>query len=294
LAESSEVNRQRLGRELRVAREAAGLTQDGIASLLRCRQGKIAKIEGKLVAISPDDLEDMLHYYKLPASKKAELRELHAHSVIARAVPGYPVRSDAFAKLVSAETDAAEILSWHSERVPGPLQHIRYMLKQFQLDRGGQRDSVRAAMAARQTRLNVFYVRRPPRYRVILSQSSFYRLPGGWSRELELDQIGQLQSLLTMNPQFELMILPYTANVAYVDTDFAVLRFRRDSPATAHQDDFVYLEHAGGGQLMKDTTKFIEHWEVLAQAALTRDATVAFLAQRFNELVDSHGLSWLP
>lgn len=285
LTKSSEVSRQRLGRELRHARKAAGRTQSEAAAALRCGQGKVAKIEGTLVNISERDLDELMYYYKLPEMKKAVLRELHRSSTVPRAVPGYPARSEAFAKLVSVETDAAEILGWHSERVPGPLQHPRYMLKQFELDQTGKREFVRSALAARKTRVSIFNVERPPHYRVVLSESSLYRLPGGWTPELELDQIGTLRSLLTMYPRFELRILPFAANLAYADPDFTLLRFAREPSSIVNHEDFVYLEHVGGAQIVKDLTKFVEYWEVLVKASLSREETLAFLNRRFDELV---------
>jgi transcriptional regulator with XRE-family HTH domain len=294
LPQSSEVSRQRLGRELRHARKGAGRTQAEAAAALRCGQGKVAKIEGTLVNISTRDLDDLMHYYRLPERKKAELRELHRNAMVPRAVPGYPARSEAFAKLVSVETDAAEIMSWHSERVPGPLQHPRYMLKQFELDEAGKRASIRSALAARRTRLNVFNIDHPPDYRVVLSESSLYRLPGGWTRELELDQIGTLRSLSMMYPRFELRILPFSADLPYADADFAVLRFAREPSAAVHQEDFVYLEHVGGAQIVKDVSKFVEYWDVLVNASLNRDKTVAFLNRRFDELVSDHYRGWAP
>lgn len=292
LAPSAERNRQRLGRELRFAREAAGYTQQQVASLLDCEQGKVSKIERAFGSINENDLDQMLLVYEVAAEKKIELRQLHANSAIPRAVPGYPARSAEFARMMTAETEAEEILSWHSERVPGPCQHLRYMFKQFELDRRGQRDRVSAAQSALDMRRQIFTADPPPRYHVVLSQSSFYRLPGGWSCDLELDQIDQFRTLLDQYPQFDLRILPYTAKLAYVDTDFTVLKFRQDTQVTAPQEDFVFLEHAGGAEIVKDTAKFFEHWVLLAQEALSREETVAYLDERRDDLIRGRGLRW--
>jgi transcriptional regulator with XRE-family HTH domain len=286
LAESSDANRLRLGRELRHARKAASRTQKDAAVILRCEQGKISKIEHGTVNVGSRDLDELMHHYQLPDAKKEELRSLHRNSTVPRAVPGYP-RDEAFLKLTSFETDAAEILSWHSERVPGPLQHQHYMLKQFGLDRVENRSDVVPALKARASREGVFTVDDPPHYRVVLSESSLYRLPGGWNEKLEQDQIDRFQYLSATYPRLELRILPFTADVPYSDTDFAVLRFAPDDstmPATTKPDDFVYLEHLGGAQTIGDISKFVEYWELIAAAALDRDETVAFLEWRKKQL----------
>lgn len=285
MAQSPEHNRFRLGRELNFARKAAGRTQHETAVGLGFGQGKVSKIEHGTVNIAWGDLTELLHYYKVAESKRTELLELHRNAVVPRTGRGDRPRPEAFIKLISVETDAEEVLSWHSERIPGPLQHTRYMLKQFELDQPGKRQAVRAAVAERTSRLDLFTVDNPPRYRVILSESSLFRLPGGWSPDLELDQIRNLQALLSDYPQFELRILQFTANVANADTDFAVLRFAPD--ALVPHKDFVYLEHVANANTIedaKDIDVFVEYWNKLATAALDREGTIAFLGRRAETL----------
>lgn len=260
--------------------------------MLGCQQGKISKIEGQTCKIDTEELDTLAQFYKLSASKTAELRELHQNSTVPQKTPGYPLHTPEFARLVSVETDAQEILSWHSERIPGPLQHLRYMSKQLELDQPDNRQFVAAAYAARKSRLNIFTVERPPRYRVILSESSIHRMPGG-SRELAIDQIKNLLDLVTRYEQFELRIIPFSANLPYADSDFAVLRFPPELAESGSHDDFVYLEHRGGGEILKDLSKFVEYWDhTLTKAALGCDETVVFLSRRMDELSKSRSVSW--
>src|SRR5262245_11505577 len=70
--------RRQLGRALRKARQDAGFTQAAAASMLGCSQGKINKIETKLVTVKPDELEQMITIYGLAPEPAAELRELVA------------------------------------------------------------------------------------------------------------------------------------------------------------------------------------------------------------------------
>lgn len=282
MAQSPEQNRFHLGRALTVARKAAGRTQNETAIELGFGQGKLSKIEHGTVNTSSRDLGDLLAYYHVPEPDQARLRELHGNAIVPRGSAGACTRPDAFVQLIAVETDAAEILSWHSERIPGPLQHVRYMLKQFELDRPGKRQAVRAAVAERMSRLDIFTVDNPPNYRVILSESSLYRLPGGWTPDLELDQIRNFETLLADHPRFELSILPFTANIPHADTDFAVLRFAPDS--TTPHGDFVYLEDVADAHIVKDVDTFAQYWERLSAAALTREETIGFLARRAERL----------
>jgi transcriptional regulator with XRE-family HTH domain len=285
LAQNPRQDRFRLGRALKAARNAAGRTQDETAARLGCGQGKVSKIEGSTVNVSEDDLCELLDLYRVSDTEATALRELHRGATVPRTTPGGRPRPAAFNELVAVECDASEILSWHSERIPGPLQHTRYMLKQYELDRPGKRSAVRTAVAERVSRLGIFTVSNPPRYRVILSESSLRRLPGGWTPDLELDQIRNLETLSSDYPQFELRILPFTANIAHADTDFAVLRFAPGAPVTHY--NFVYLEHIADAEIVKDVDPFTEYWDVLSAAALTRDETVAFMARRARTLEES-------
>lgn len=284
MAQNPRQDRFRLGRALKALRKAAGRTQEETAVRLGCGQGKVSKIEGGTVNVAEDDLAELLDLYRVSEFEAAALRDLHRDSTVPRTTPGDRPRPAAFNELVAVECDASEILSWHSERIPGPLQHTRYMLKQYELDRPGRRKAVRAAVAERMSRLDIFTVSNPPRYHVILSESALRRLPGGWTPDLELDQIRNLE-MLSEYPQFELRILPFTANITHADADFAVLRFAPDAPVTHY--DFVYLEHIADAEIIKDIDPFVEYWERLSAAALTREATVAFLARRAEALEES-------
>ena len=82
------------------------------------------------------------------------------------------------------------------------------------------------------------------------------------------------------------------AKLTYADSDFAVLRFPEELLAAKSHHDFVYLEHPGGGDIVKDLAKFLEYWDVLTAAALTRDKTVAFLDRRVEELRGDRDSGW--
>jgi transcriptional regulator with XRE-family HTH domain len=263
--------RRRLGRELRKAREAAKLTQRGVGVVLNCGQAKVNKIENTLVEIDPVELDTMLKVYQVPADKADDLRALAVEGRRRRVTP-LPT-SPEFAHLSDLELNAAELLSLHSERIPGPLQSELYMLRQFQAYAVTAQDLVEL-MERRQARTQIFTVERPPRYRVVLSESSLLRMPGGRQPDLEVDQIEHLLNLINDHDRLELYLLPFTAKCTFVSSDFVVARFDGEHP------DFAYLEYPGGASLVKprkNLAALVQHWNELHEAALNRDDSIKFL-----------------
>jgi transcriptional regulator with XRE-family HTH domain len=267
--------RRRLGRELRKAREVTKLTQRAVGVVLGCGQAKVNKIENTLVDIDPGELDTLLALYQVPVDKANALRALadEARRSRRRFTP-LPMTPE-FAHLSDLELNAAEMLSLHSERIPGPLQSELYMLRQFQSYAATIQDLVEL-MERRQTRAQIFTTERPPRYRVVLSESSLLRMPGGRQPDLEVDQIEHLLTLISDHDQLELRLLPFTAKSTFVGTDFVVARFDGEHP------DFAYLEYPGGACLVKprkDLAALVKHWHELHEVALNRDDSIKFLHQ---------------
>jgi transcriptional regulator with XRE-family HTH domain len=266
--------RRRLGRELRKAREAAGLTQRAIGAALGCGQAKINKIESTLAEIDPIELDVMLDTYRVPVGKADDLRAL-AIECRTRRGGGPPPMSPEFAYLSDMEQNATELRSLHSERIPGPLQSEFYMLRQFRSHAFNTSDVVEL-VERRQARSALFTIDDPPRYRVILSESSVLRMPGGRQPDLEVDQIEHLLNLISAYDQLEVQLLPFTAATSFVGTDFVTAQFDGEVA------DFAYIEYPGGGTLVKarkNLAALVKHWNELHEAALSCDESIKFLDQ---------------
>jgi transcriptional regulator with XRE-family HTH domain len=271
----AEARRRQLGRALRQARMAAGLTQAVVATSLGCTQGKINKMETTLVSVSSQDLERLIDVYKVSTEKAAELREMAA--LDQREGPFRTKDSAAtaaFTQLSDLEPDAAEILCWHSERIPGPLQSEQYMLAQHQpiLDN----DQVVRVLRQRKARARIFGAEHGPRYRTVLSESALYRMRGSRSKRIQEDQVAHLLWLVDNYQSLELQILPFNADIPFVNTDFQFLRF-----AASHLKDFTYIEFPGGSRKFSTADELIAfgaHWDQLSAAALSRDESREFLS----------------
>lgn len=266
--------RRQLGRALRKAREDAGLTQSAVAKELGSGQGKINKIETTLVSISLVELDTMIVLYGIDDEKAAELRELvsqdHREGPKRTSSPAW----SAFEQLRDLEQDADEILCWHGERIPKPLQSEYYMLRQHHADRKPTGEVVQLVRQL-EARARIFTIDDPPFYRVILSESSLRRMPGGASPRLVVDQVEHLLDL-TIHERFTLQILTFRADIRFVDTDFQILHFTGDEP------DFAYIEAPGGARTFdraEEVQEFEAHWSDLQVAALSPTDSKMFLEE---------------
>ncbi|HEY0691834.1 MAG TPA: helix-turn-helix transcriptional regulator [Kribbella sp.] len=265
--------RRQLGNEIRRARVAAGMTQQDVATLLGCGQGKINKIETGAVSLKQSDLKQMLDAFAVTKTEADMMTELARSSSGQRgqwsgyrsAVPHW------FRTFTDLEPAASEILSYHGERIPGPLQSEHYMLKQFSEART---TDVTALVRNRLERKQVFDLKRPPYYRFILGEAAFRRMPGGPNPSVALDQVHHLTELGKSYPRTFVHVLPFDTRLSFVPNDFTIMRF---SDATK---DFVFVEHAAGGVYIDDEGDFelfVDAWDRLRGAALERNETAEFL-----------------
>ncbi len=265
--------RRQLGNEIRRARIAASMTQQEVAELLGCRQGKVNKIESGTVAVKQAELKRMLEAFQTSDTEAEVMLELARSSAGQRgqwsgyrsAVPHW------FRTFTDLEPAAGEILSWHGERIPGPLQSEHYMLTQFSEDRA---TDVTSLVRNRQDRKQVFDLDRPPYYRFVLGEAAFRRIPGGPNPPVALDQVEHLLDLGERYPRVFIHVLPFDVRLAFVPNDFTMMRF---SDATK---DFVFIEHAAGGIYLDDEGDFelfVDSWDRLRGAALEVNESVEFL-----------------
>jgi transcriptional regulator with XRE-family HTH domain len=264
--------RKQLGNELRHARTAAKMTQQQVADVLGCTQGKVNKIESGAVGVKLGDVRAMLDAFGINGDESEALMGL------ARAAAGQRGHWSGYRSVVphwfrtftDLEPAAVEIMTWHGERIPGPLQSEHYMLKQF--TEFGATD-VTSLVRNRLDRKAVFDQPQPPYYRFILSEAALRRAPGGKAPAVMLDQIEHLMEL-DRRQRVYVHVLTFDARLAAVPNDFTIMRF------PDRTRDFVYIEHSAGGIYLddqKDFQIFVDGWDRLRGAALERQETREFL-----------------
>lgn len=271
--------RKQLGNELRHMRSAADMTQQQAADVLGCTQGKINKIESGTVSVKTGDVRTLLEHFGVDAEQAEALVNLTRAAAGQRGQwSGYrSVVPHWFRTFTDMEPAAAEILTWHGERLPGPLQSEHYMLKQF--TEAGSSD-VTALVRSRLDRKSVFDQQQPPYYRFILSEAALRRAPAGAAPAVMLDQVEHLLDLDDKSRVY-MHVLPFDARLPSVPNDFTIMRF------ADRTRDFVYIEHSAGGLYLddaKDFQLFVDSWDSLRGAALERQETKQFL----KELAESY------
>ncbi|RZS31346.1 helix-turn-helix protein [Herbihabitans rhizosphaerae] len=286
MARRGHAQRVPLGEALAAARNAAGLTQVQAASVLRCGQAKINKVEAGANTISQQDLDRLLRFYDPPADICDEILLLAAQ---ASGGPSAGVSANRdYVKLLMLERTAREILVFHTERLPNILQSEQYLLTQY--ERAKELDDPNSILRAHREREHIFTMERPPRYRAVLSPSSFYRVPGGCDGRRANLVIDQAQHLVTLAaryaPHLTIQVLWWGADLPFVPHDHTVLRF------DGEQKDQVYVEYgAGESKLYSGVEKVDAHvgyWEAVHTAALSQEDSQKFLL----DLIDRGGIVW--
>jgi transcriptional regulator with XRE-family HTH domain len=266
-----------LGQELAAARNGAGITQHRAAVAIGCTQSKINKIETTMCVVAQEDLDGLLRLYALPEEDQQRILQLALES---RPGPSAGVQVNGeYAKLLKLEREATEVLVLHAERIPNLLQSEHYMLMQYKRASQNPLDplDMTRIMQERQDREQLFTIAQPPHYRVLLSPSAFYRIPGGRTAQLVIDQADHLLTLSNdYAAHLAIQVVPWEANLPYWPHDLTVLRF-----ADSKRKDLVYSEYGIGESRMyagkKQVVTHLGYWTMAHKVALSIEETRKFL-----------------
>lgn len=266
---------ERLGGEIRLVRESAGLSQKMLGDALECTQGKINKLEDGSNRVKLPELEKIIEACGVGEDHAENLRK-QAYEIEelpnSMAQPSVPTWFQKFAVL---EPAASEVFSWHTERLPGLLQTEHYMHKQFSAAGVGGGELARH-WRARRSRKEIFELDQPPKYHFVLGESCLYRTPDGFSPFVVWDEAQYLAEIADRYPGVvTVQVLPFSAPIPFAPTDFTIMSF-----AAGQKRDYIYIEHPAGGTEIKADAD-IQHFHVarrrLIDAALGPDESREFL-----------------
>ncbi|MEV7512604.1 helix-turn-helix transcriptional regulator [Streptomyces sp. NPDC091201] len=256
------------GYELRRLREAAGLKQAQLGSIIFCTGSLIGMVEnGRRVPTR--DFSERVDAALDTGGHFSRLVGLVLRSVL-------PTWFQAYAEM---EARAAYISSFQAQLVYGLLQTEEYARAVLGVRSEGELD---AKVAARMERQRVLDRENPPLMWVVLSEAVLHQEIGG--REV---MRGQLAHLLGLRGRewVQVQILPFEAGAHVgLDGSFTLLRFDDDP-------DLLYAEHFVQGQMTANPSALREgslRYDHLQAAALSLEDSAALIARVMEERYGHH------
>lgn len=270
------LRRRKLGKELRRARETAGLSQKDVTKEARLQPGTISKIENGRQAILPRNVKLILQACGVGAPTMDTLIRLAEESddvgwwiAFSDTIP------DWFATYVDLESDADQIWTYTSELIDGLLQTPEYAeavaraafpnITDEELRRSVELRTARQAQLDRDN---------PAELHVVLSEAVLKWPVGG-----EDTMHNQLRHLAEMarRPKIHIQVLPFSVGAhPGMKCPFTLLRF----PEGFDDMDCVYLENENGElwqERPSDIARYTEVFNRLRSIALSPEATVSLV-----------------
>ncbi|WP_063728999.1 helix-turn-helix domain-containing protein [Streptomyces sp. RTd22] len=127
---SSPLNaRRKLGTELRLLRDQAGLTTEDVGARLNCHNSKISRIENGKRTCGQKDFTAFMELYEVDEPKRAELEDLATRSR-QRVPPWWHAYNDVisanYSEFLAYEADADRTCEYQPLLIPGLLQTADY------------------------------------------------------------------------------------------------------------------------------------------------------------------------
>jgi transcriptional regulator with XRE-family HTH domain len=262
--------RLRLGARLCQLRQAAGLTRQDAAAVIRSSVSKITRLELGRTGIKPQDLADLLSRYGADPAGQASMLAL---AQIANnrgwwreygdAVPGWQ------AVRLGLEQSASLIRSYEPRFVPDLLQtpeYARALLTSTSGDLDADRTERQLALLLR--RQQILHGEDPTRLWTVIDEGVLRRPVGGPS--VMRAQLGHLTDITRLG-HVNVQVLPFRAGGhAASGGPVVLLRFAGDQ-----LPDAVCLEYSTGAVYPSRPTELARYRDILNQLATQADPPIA-------------------
>ncbi|WP_392900451.1 helix-turn-helix domain-containing protein [Streptomyces sp. LN699] len=279
------VGRRRLGAELRLLRQARGLTSTEVAERLMVSQPKISHLENGRRAISPRDVRDLCAIYGVTDPRVIDsLMEMARES----GRPGWWNRYGDLPNSVyiGLETDAASLHTYTPLVIPDLLQVPAYAAAVIEetipLPTAEQAAARLKARLRRQHR--IYTPARPLRLWVVLDETALRRVVG--SPDIMREQLEHLNTLGD-EPHITVQVLPHTAGAhPGLTGQFSILRFAGNTRAGV-----VYLERFTSDlhlEKASDVRGYDVLYDHLQAQALDPDHTRRFITDVIKSHIDTN------
>ncbi|MFV2083093.1 helix-turn-helix domain-containing protein [Micromonospora sp. LOL_021] len=221
------IARWQLGRQLKAAREAAGITQIAIAEVLACSESKIYKIEAGDVGVGRGDLIVMLDRYGVTdEDRRTTIFDLQKQGKQRGWWSKYGTIPMNYSMYVGLEGAAREVRNFELAIVPGLLQteeYARAVVEAAWPDNPGEVVRRVELRMARQDRL----AEDPPlKFWAIVDEAALHRRTGGDAvMRRQLDHLTEVST----RPNVMLQVLPFSEGHHPGTTgSFSILDFDED------------------------------------------------------------------
>lgn len=262
-----------LGKELRAARKASGLTMRRLGDLIGCSEAKVSRMETARRRLAPHSVAaylDALHLRGRERDRLLRLAQDLDRSAWWESGGGLPAQ---LTELADAETRAVRITEVSEVLIPGLLQIPEYSRALFAAT-DVPPDNVERLVAARLARQSALSAADPVEYRVLLDEAALCRAVGGAAVMAEqLRAVGKAARM----PNVELRVVPFSVGAhTGLDGPFLLLEFCRDRP-------LVHVEQRRCGVFLEDPDDVAPF-----QRARSRLVRTAMSPDRSAELVIAH------
>jgi transcriptional regulator with XRE-family HTH domain len=274
-----------LGSQLRLLREANGVTREEAGYAIRASGSKISRMELGRVSFKERDVVDLLELYGVDEIEAATLVDLakQANS------PGWwhkygDVLPDWFQVYVGLEEAASLIRLYEVQFVPGLLQTADYARAVVRLGQPGAPPAeIERRISLRMGRQELLTKPGGPRLWAIVDEAALRRPIGG--REVMRAQFVQLIEA-TSEPNVTLQVMPFRSGGHAAEAGaFTIMRFPEpDLP------DVVYLEQLTSALYLDkrdDVEKYTEVMERLSVESESPERSVDILSGMLEEVTDT-------
>lgn len=277
------IRRRRLGAALRRLREGSGMSLDAVAKELGWSTSKVSRIELAKIAVTPADVRALLGVLDALSEEVETLVSLASED----RQPGWwrqyaEVLPPWFEGYLSLESEAARLLAYESEVVPGLLQTEQYAAEILRQSSYTQLpdEAARAAelRRARQVRL---VGPDPIHLDAVINEGALRRVVG--DRKVMCGQLTRLIETVEL-PNVALRVLPFAAGAhPGVDGSFTVLEFSDPSnPRIVYLDRMTDSEYLDS---LRDVAAYRHAHERLRASALSVNDSYQMISRLLRELM---------
>lgn len=244
--QDSSITRRQLGRYLREAREAVGLTIEEAARLMEWGKSSLQRIEtGRNQKVRIRDLDGLIEIYGIDDDRAAGLRGLAQQAAEKSWWHEYGgVIPDNFSVYMGMESAARILVSYQPDLVPGLLQtrdYARVLVRNAFPDETEEEITSRVEPRMLRQKLITRNVQ-PSHLEIVLGETALCRVIGG--RKTMAAQLKHLADAST-RPNISIRLLPFTAGMPTGDQigPFVILDFGADRPGKQAEPTVVYAEN---------------------------------------------------